>query len=176
MLKRRHLFVLRPGLVWLALSACSPELNWRELQPEGAALRLMFPCQPEAERRHQPGPSGQALAVQAISCRAQAWQFTLVWMDVGDPAAVGAALQRLAEGPARQLRPVDQQVLSVAGMTPQAQAVQRRWVAGADQPSRSLRQAVFAYGTQVYQLQMLGERDNDTAWAALLGGVRLGPG
>lgn len=172
----RRLPLLRPGLVLLALAACSPGLDWRELRPEGAALRLMFPCKPQAEVRSQPGPAGQTLAVHAQSCRAQAWQFTLVWMELGAPAATGPALQRLGEGPARLLRQADEQALSVAGMTPQAQARQRRWVAGADQPPRSLRQAVFAYGTRVYQLQMLGEQDNEAAWAALLGGLRLGPG
>lgn len=177
MLTRHHPSSLCPGLISLALMACSPGLNWRELQPEGAALRLMFPCKPETEVRHQPGPAGSMLAVHALSCRAQAWQFTLVWMDVGDPALVSAVLQRMGEGPARQLQPEPEQALAlaVAGMTPQALARQQHWRAAAGQAPLSLRQAVFAYGTQVYQLQMLGERDNAAAWASVLGGVRLGP-
>src|SRR5207245_7319323 len=33
--------------VLVSLAACTPTLNWREIQPEGSELFAMFPCKPE---------------------------------------------------------------------------------------------------------------------------------
>ena len=160
----------------LALAAgCSPALNWRRVSPEGAQVQLMFPCKPDREERTQPGPSGQAVAVRSLSCKARGAQFSLTWTDLGDVGATSAAMRRMHEGVARQMTAQASAPLGVRGISADPEAFQQAFEARPGQARQQVRQAVFSRGGRLYQLLMQGERLDQEAWDVFLGSVELPP-
>jgi hypothetical protein len=161
---RRGVFLL-VGLA--TLLACSPQLDWRELRPEGSGAQALFPCKPDIDVRPAPSPRG------LVVCKAAAQSFSLSWAEVAEPAQVGAALRAMREALAAKLgAPLPEaQTLVVPGMTPQLEAVQLR-LQGRDQAARV---AVFARGLRVYQLTQLGASPDEQAWETFLTGLKLLP-
>jgi hypothetical protein len=162
----------------LLIAGCSPALNWRKVNPEGAQLALMFPCKPEREERAQPGPGGRAVTVRSMSCRARGGQFSLTWADLGEPAAASAAMRRMHEGIAREMSPGASAPLGVRGAASDPESFQQAFEARPGQPAQQAqqaRQAVFARGGRLYQLLMQGERLDAEAWDVFLGSVQLPP-
>ncbi len=159
---------------WLTAS-CSPALNWRKVNPDGAQLQLMFPCKPEREERTQPGPGGKTVTVHSMSCKARGGQFSLTWADLGEAGAVSAAMRRMHESVARQMSPGASAPLAVRGVASDSESFQQTFEARAGQPPQQARQAVFARGGRLYQLLMQGERLDAEAWEVFLGSVQLPP-
>ena len=157
----------------LALAACTPALNWRKVQPEGAQLSLMFPCKPEREERAQPGPTGAPVTLRTLSCKAQGGQYSLTWTDLGDAAATSVAMRRMHEGLARQLAPGASAPLGVRGIAADPQAFQQLFQNRTGQPVQQVRQAVFSREGRLYQLLMQGERADAAAWDVFVGSVEL---
>ncbi|RZI55883.1 MAG: hypothetical protein EOP37_26440 [Rubrivivax sp.] len=168
-----RLVVILPLLVVGA--GCSPALNWRKVSPEGAQLQLMFPCKPDREERTQPGPTGQAVAVRSLSCKARGIQFSLTWTDLGDAGATSAAMRRMHEGIARQMIPQASAPLGVRGIASDPEAFQQAFEARAGQSPQQVRQAVFSRGARLYQMLLQGERVDLEAWDVFLGSVELPP-
>ncbi len=158
---------------WMA--GCSPALDWREVTPEGAGLKLMFPCKPERESRAQPGPSGRPMEVQTASCKAKGGQYSLTWVDLGDATQVPAAVQRMRDRMAQLLTPGEAAPLNLRGMTPVPATGQQRFTARPGEPVQQVRQAVFARGTHVYQLLQQASKPDEEAWDVFVSSVVLGP-
>lgn len=74
-------------LAALALGACAPSWDWRELPLSDAALVAQFPCKPTLR-----GETGAGLAV----CEAHGLQFSLSWQRLDTPEQLRLALR---EGP-----------------------------------------------------------------------------
>ena len=159
----------------LLTAGCSPALNWRKVSPDGAQLELMFPCKPEREERTQPGPGGRTVTVRTMSCKVSGGQFSLTWADLGEAAAVSAAMRRMHEGIARQMSPGASAPLAVRGAVSDPESFQQAFEARPGQPAQQARQAVFARGGRLYQLLMQGERLDAEAWEVFLGSVQLPP-
>ncbi|QPF75795.1 hypothetical protein G8A07_24720 [Roseateles sp. DAIF2] len=152
-------------ILGLALSACAPALDWREVRPAGADLLALFPCKPEVESRQQPAAMGLAV------CQAAGASFSVSWTEVAEPAQVGPALAQMREALATKLqaRARPGEALQVPGMTPQLQA-QQQALEGGTQPARV---AVFARGLRVYQATLLGATADPAAWETFVTGLRL---
>ena len=60
----------------LALSACSPTFNWRELRLEGAPLQALMPCKPETAQRSVP-LMGKPTALHLLACAIGGVQFAI---------------------------------------------------------------------------------------------------
>ncbi len=78
----------------MLLSACSPAFDWRELQPEGTGVSVLFPCKPDRHAR----PVlllKQKVTMEMLVCEAGGVTFALSFADTQDPAAVGASLDEL---------------------------------------------------------------------------------
>lgn len=84
--------VVLPAVVLLALAACTPALNWREVTVETVALRAAFPCKPDKAGRKTPFTRERELLVHATGCEAEGVAYAILWADVGSPAEVGAAM------------------------------------------------------------------------------------
>jgi hypothetical protein len=79
-------------LLLAALGACSPSLNWREVQL--GRLRTLLPCKPDsASRPVQLG--GQTLAMEMKGCEAGGVLFAISRVQATDPAQAPALLQAL---------------------------------------------------------------------------------
>ena len=165
--------LLAPILPLMLVAGCSPALNWRKVDPEGAQVSLMFPCKPEREERTQPGPAGQPVVVRSMSCKARGGQFSFTWTDLGDARATSAAMRRMHEGIARQMAPRASAPLGVRGIAADPEAFQQAFEARPGQPAQQARQAVFSREGRLYQLLLQGERLDAEAWDVFLGSVQL---
>ena len=160
----------------LALAACAPALNWREIRPDDAGGALaMFPCKPSHEVREVTlGGSPVRLAVTA--CRAGDAMFALAAADVRDPARVGEALLAMRDAAVANVqgRIANSQAAQVPGMTPHPSA-QVHDVAGRMPGGAELRErlAVFSRGTWVFQATMFGPTLDAEAADTFFGGLRL---
>jgi len=150
------------------LGACAPSLNWREVRPEGSGAELMFPCKPEQARRPA---SAQEPAMGLAVCRAGDLSFSLSWSEMPRPDMLGPALHTMGEGLRQRLKAPEAawQGMQVAGMTPRPESGQQALVGG----GQKARQALFSRGLTVYQLIMMGPKDDEAAWQNFLASVRL---
>lgn len=79
----------------IALAACSPSLNWREVHPGGSELKALLPCQPdEATRVQQIGASSQELHM--LGCEAAGGLYALASTPLA-PGATTAQAQELQQ-------------------------------------------------------------------------------
>ncbi len=154
----------------LALTACSPGLDWREVRPEGADVLVMFPCKPTFSAH--PATRAEPVAMGLAQCEAAGQSFALSWAEVNDPAQVTGVLRQMRESLASKMsaRRSDPRPLQVPGMTPNIEARQQVLIGGQQQAQV----AVFTRGRRVYQALMLGARPNAAAWEAFINSLRLG--
>ena len=75
----------------LALTACSPALNWREVRLEPSALVAMLPCKPDQGTRSVT-LAGQNLSMHMMGCEADSATFAVSYADLPD-ATQAAAVQ-----------------------------------------------------------------------------------
>lgn len=155
---RLRWFLVAAGL---ALAACSPALNWREVRLGDAGLKLMLPCKPDRASRRMAMAGGE-VELRMVGCEAGGALFAVSVADLGDPArtadvqlhwqqAMLAAMQ--APAPAQpvaySLKGADASPapvrLEAQGRRPDGRAVQV--------------QAVwFVRGTQLYHAAVYAER------------------
>jgi hypothetical protein len=162
----------------LALAACTPALNWREVRPEGSQVRAMFPCKPASHARRV-SIAGEALEMSMLACSADETVYALSSADVKDPARVGAALDELGRAAQANLQSAGgaaSQPVAVTGMTPHPQSAQWR-LSGHLPDGRAVQERVllFSHGTRVYQATMLGARLDAEAQETFFGALRVGP-
>lgn len=77
----------------MALSACSPALNWRSVALPEAHLALSLPCKPEHAVR--PVDFGVGMVeLSLVGCEADGATFAVSHMLLADPSQAGATLAR----------------------------------------------------------------------------------
>jgi hypothetical protein len=79
------------ALCSLALAACSPTLNWRELRIDPAGLKATLPCKPEQGARRV-ALAGREVEMAGLGCDAGGATFAILHADIGDPALAGEVL------------------------------------------------------------------------------------
>ena len=150
----------------LAVSACSPAFDWREVRPPDAGVQLLLPCKPTLQDRRSPAGLRMGLA----HCETAGAEFAFSWAELPDPNAAGPALAEMRSALLHQLggQASAPEPFVVAGMTPSAEAQTQR-VSGAH-PARL---AVFTRGKRVYQLLAQGSKPiADTVWTEFARSVR----
>ena len=148
------------------LCACSPTLNWRDVDV-GPQTRAQFPCKPEhAERTLVLGGVPTRSAMWVCDAGGLSWSATV--LDVSDPARLGDVLresrlslvQRL-QGSEESTRPVQ-----IAGMTPNVEARRVVIVGQAGEGALARAEAVFVTrGLQVFQFVAMAQRGTHAVWA-----------
>lgn len=175
--------VYRPLSRWvwpavLALPACSPTFNWRELRPEGTPLLALMPCKAESAMR--PVPLGGApTELHMYSCDTGGLTFAVAWADVAEairaPEALtqwrGAALAAVRVAPAMANDPQTRWLVTVPGV-PAAQGLAAQ---GRNHENRAvqMRAVYFARGSQIYQAAVYGPRLPDAEVSTFFEGLRL---
>jgi len=147
------------SLVGVALTACAPALDWRDVRADAAGLQLQFPCKPAQQQRTLP-LAGAPVMVTLLVCSADGQTFGLAHADVADPTHVQPALQELAAAAARNIAGtmVRSVPLQLPGATPNEASLRQR-LAGhmpGGKPAQ-IELALFAVGTRVFQASVLGE-------------------
>jgi len=93
----KHFTFLRTGrrvgaACWvLSLAACSPGLNWRQVQMEAGAVTLLLPCKPDRAQKSVP-LGGKDTVLSMVGCEAEGAMFALSAADIGDAAQASAVL------------------------------------------------------------------------------------
>ena len=97
-LPRMRLLRLSCLLGAVALSACAPALNWREVRPADAeGLLATFPCKPQVAQRQIPlAGLPDRVTVHLLSCEADGSRWALSHLSVSDASLVPVALRALA--------------------------------------------------------------------------------
>ena len=157
----------RRGVWWCSalvlLGACSPAYDWRDVRPAGTELALQFPCRPVAQRRAVE-LAGPPVDLSLMACTAGGQTWALAHADLGDPARVTGALAELRSSTIQKLQAEQAALVPVAvpGATPNLQAGRLRLqtrpgaASGGHRPLH-MELALFARGTHVFQVSVLGE-------------------
>ncbi len=74
-----------------AFAACSPTLNWREVNVESTGLKAMLPCKPDKGARTVP-MAGREVTMQVLGCDADGATFAVLYADLGEPGRLGEVL------------------------------------------------------------------------------------
>ena len=98
----------------VALSACQPALNWREVQIEAASMKVMLPCKPDKSTRSVP-LGGQEVAMQLRHCTAAGATFAVAWAQLAQGASAPVALEHWRRSTLAHVKAVDVVPLTAAG-------------------------------------------------------------
>jgi hypothetical protein len=162
--------------VALAALGCTPALDWREVQPERSGLTALFPCKPASQVR-QLALAGVRVEMALYACSAGGATYAIGFAEIGQPQLVGHALAELAAAAVRNVganRAPASAPLHVEGATPNARAGRQTfdgWLADGQHVLEQV--AVFARGTRVFQVTMVGARLDADAIDTFFGGLRL---
>lgn len=144
--------VLAAGVL-MALAACSPRLNWREVQL--GRLSTLLPCKPDSASR----PvvlGGRTLTLEVTGCEADGALFAMSRIQAGDAAQAGAVLQALRQA---SLENVGMRVVHPQADSGDAQTSLDLLVDGQRQDGSPL-QVRFKWllaGPEVYQIAVYAE-------------------
>ena len=159
----------------LSLVACSPALDWRDVQPEGSGAAVLFPCKPDRFARTLT-LAGTKVQMTLASCAAAGTTFALRHADLDDPAKLSAALGELRGAAAQNIggAPHDATPFAPRGATPNPLA-ERVAIEGrrADGHAVRMQAAFFARGMRVYQASVVGEQVDAEAADTFFSGLKL---
>lgn len=166
--------VLVTAWVCSLLAACAPELDWRELRLDPPGVSQLFPCKPSRQQRSAV-VGGQERPLVLHVCDAGGATWALSHFRVRTPLEVPAALDALAAAAhanlgAARTEPREQPVPGAGGYA----AAGRYRISGHRPDGTALQSALLLYarGTVVVQLTVLGPRLADEAVAAFFAGAR----
>ena len=142
----------------LALAACSPAFNWREVRPENSRLSLLLPCKPDKAQKIVP-LGGVPTTLFMLGCDAGGATFAVALADLGDAAKAATVLAQWQSLTLANMKaaPASREALSLklAGATPQAPpTLVKAMGLRADGTAVSGQAAYFAQGSQVFQVVM----------------------
>ena len=143
----------------LALAACSPTFNWREVRPDNTRLRLLLPCKPDKAQKTVPF-GGRPTPLSMLGCEAGGVTFAVAVAELGPPGEAADAASLLAQWQSLTLANMkagaaQRSPLALPGAAPAQPAVlvqaqgQR-----ADGTAVSGYAAYFAQGSQLFQVVM----------------------
>ena len=162
-------------LTLVALSACSPVMDWREVALPDTPLLAQLPCRPGHFQRDVV-VAGSALKLFMLSCEAGGVTFGVASADVADPTRVESVLGGLADTARHALRGAhsDFVAFDLPGATPFRGATSARL--RGERPDgviveESLR--LFARGTRVYQASAIGTSLDAASLAPFEEGLRF---
>lgn len=164
----------------VALGACSPAHDWRDVRPAGTELMLQFPCRPVAQQRAV-ALAGPTVTLSLLACAAGGQTWALAHADLADPARVGAALAELRSSTVAKLDAAEGPPLPLAvpGATPNPRSGRvrlnsRPGAASEAQGPVQMELALFARGTRVFQASVLGESVPADAADIFFGSIGFG--
>lgn len=142
----------------LALGACSPAFNWREVRPEGTRLNLLLPCKPDKAQKVVP-LGGQASTLSMLGCDAGGATFAVAVADLGDASRAASVLALWQNLTLAHMKAAPGSLRLLALKIPGASAevpVARVLAQGqrADGTAVSGQAAYFAQGSQLFQVVM----------------------
>lgn len=151
----RRTWTLSAAAGLLALAACSPAFNWREVRPENTRLSFLLPCKPDRAQKIVP-LGGQSSTLSMLGCDAGGATFAVAVADLGDPSKAAPVLAQWQSLTLANMKagPATSQVLPIklpgAAVEPGPVLVKAQGQR-ADGTAVSGQAAYFAQGSQVFQ-------------------------
>ena len=145
-------FSIHAVLALLALSACNPTFNWRDVRPEGTRLSLLMPCKPDKAQKTIP-MAGQQTELMLLSCEAGGATFAVAVADVKEASAVTLALTQWQSAAMANIKAAPAtagSLVKVTGLASGAFLVKATGQRANGQAVIS-QAAYFAQGSQVFQ-------------------------
>ncbi len=106
------------GALSLALGACSPALDWREVRPADSDVVALFPCKPQRLAR-QLTLAGAKVQMNLVTCTAKEATYGIGYALLADPTRVTPAIDELRRAAAANIgaKAVGASDWSIPGMT-----------------------------------------------------------
>ena len=162
----------------LALVACNPTFNWRDLRPANTPLQALMPCKPDVAERTLP-LAGNPAVVHMHSCEAGGLTYAVAWADVQDPARIPEVLVAWRAGTLATLRanPESQESANpeIQRRVPGAEttlAAQAKGQTPGGEPVQ-VQAVYFSKGRQVFQAAVYGQRMPPEGLAPFFEGLQL---
>ncbi len=162
-MSRPTLTLLSALAALLALAACSPAFNWREVRPENTRLSFLLPCKPDKAQKTVPF-GGKPTPLAMLGCEAGGITFAVAVADLGNSGEAAQAATLLAQwqsltlanmrAGAPQLSPLKLPGAAIAQPPVLVTAQGQR----ADGTAVSGQAAYFAHGAQLFQAVMYADR------------------
>jgi hypothetical protein len=160
-----------------ASTGCSPILDWRAVSVAGTGWVIEMPCKPDRVERPVPLAGAPVrLVLQACDAGDRTWG--IVSADMGDPARVGPALAALKASAVANIGASLAQSLPFQpkGAATHIEAGQLLLDGTRTQGVKvKMAVALFARGTHVFQMTVLGADIPSEALDAFLGSPRFNP-
>ena len=139
----------------MALIACTPAFNWRDVRLENSRLSLLLPCKPDKAQKNVP-LGGQPTVLTMTGCDAGGATFAAAMADLGDAAKAASVLAQWQALTLANMKASPQATQLVAlklpGATSQVPAVLvKAQGQRADGSAVTGQAAYFAQGSQVFQ-------------------------
>ena len=90
----------------MALAACSPALNWREVRVGKSELKALLPCKPDHGSRNQ-RLGGQDVELKMLGCETEGALFAVASAELGDAQAALVAKAQWQESLTNKLQASD---------------------------------------------------------------------
>lgn len=169
----RHRF----ALLWLtlALVACSPSLNWREVRPGGGELKALLPCKPDQATRRQ-SLAGYELDLTMLGCEASGGLYAISVVELGSPQQAHPVQAQWQTNllATMQAQGAQRQPFSIRGANAQPEAVQLQAVGRSPEGRALTVQAVwFTRGNRFYHAVLYAERLTPEMSEPFFGGMEL---
>lgn len=156
----RSTYPVIAGVVVLLATACSPALNWREVNVEATQLKAVLPCKPDKDSR-EVLLVGRPATLQVLACDAGGAKFALLHADIGDASRAGEALWQWRLAALANLRGTSAKDSEFTPRGASAIAQSAQVLASGqrgDGTSVQSHAAYFARGSQVFQAVIYADR------------------
>ena len=144
----------------VALAACSPTFNWREIRVDAAGLKARLPCKPDRGARPVP-MAGRQVQLQVLGCDAGGATFAILTGDVVDPLRSAEVLEQWRRATLANMRGDAAQAQAFLPAGAMALAPSLRVTAAGQRADGSPVQsqaAYFARGSRVFQAVIYADR------------------
>ena len=142
-----------------ALSACSPALNWRDVQPKGLNVLLTFPCKTQ-QIAQGVQLAGESVRMSMTGCVADDMTFALAHARLPTPAKAALALAQMHQAALANVhgRVTASTPVALTNATPGLVDARDLQIDGQAPDGKAIRERVllFGQGGDVYQLTALG--------------------
>lgn len=161
--------------VLLALAACNPAFNWREVRPDNTALTALLPCKPDTAQRVVPlGGQNTELAMLGCDAGGATFAVAVATVDAGQAAAVLTGWQAATLANMKALGAGQAEPLKIVGAALQPPATLVRATGQrADGSQVQSQTAYFAQGRQVFQAVVYADRIAPAVADAFFSGLKF---
>lgn len=143
----------------VALTACNPTFNWRDVRPDGTQISLLMPCKPDKAQKTVP-LGGQPTELTLLSCDAGGVTFAVAVADVKDASKVTATLAQWQSATLANMKAAPATSGAAFKLTGLASGAVMVKATGqrTNGQAVSSQAAYFAQGSQVFQAVMYADK------------------